>query len=286
MQTEDCMPVSMNSFATLGNASECKCDVYVLGYKRKCTNSRLYGSHIRHISVSETFKKTNTWTNGKKLLNEESIKVGRQYMYYIFIDDNVRLEVYRGNTMRNGWRVFEQFLLDHRPPIGLVDTPNLLHINHIVEMREKFGCSKHSVLENNVPTMYWDALVYAFDQDAVKNVLGPIAHVWNKFDNISWWYSNWYVCVMSDIVYHHSNVYSSELISKNLKHRNYPRKRWESKIVTHIFDNIETLIPQEFKAKGETLLNHWRTADLDKKRQNGYTFCVDPPNSCVKPYSY
>jgi len=155
----------------------------------------------------------------------------------------------------------------------------------ILKMRKDNG-RKHSGLEEGVPAMYWDAMFNAFHHEAAKSVLEPILPFWSNFDKQSWWYSNWYVCAMSDVVYHHNNVYNAEEIGKNQAHRAYPRGILVKSIVDQILADIRSVIPKEFKKKAKTILAEWRTTDLDLRKKNHYNYCVDLPKSCTRPYQY
>lgn len=277
MQTESCIPKALLSPNVLGDPSVCNCDVLVLGFKSQCT--RKYSSHIKHIFQHST------WSTGRKYLYNNSISSRKKYMYYIFMDDDTVLTVNHGNKSRNAWRVFENFLFRLRPPIGISDTVNWENLNEILKLRKDKGC-KQSSLEEAVPTMHWDSTIFGFHHEAAKSVLEPILPFWSKFDNHCWWYSHWYVSVMSDVVYHHNNVYNSELMAKSPRHRKYPRRMWVRSIVDEIFADIQSVIPKEFKKKAETVLTEWRTTDLNLRRKNHYSYCLDLPKSCIKPYQY
>ena len=85
MQTESCIPKNLLSPSVLGDPLACNCDVLVLGFKRRCTEK--YSSHIKHIF------QYSTWTTGREFLYNDSIKSGKKYMYYIFMDDDALLTV-------------------------------------------------------------------------------------------------------------------------------------------------------------------------------------------------
>ena len=278
IQTESCIPKDLLSPSALGDPSACDCDVVVLGFEEPC--KRNHTSHIKHI-----FDDTSTWTTGREGLYNDTVKAGKTYMYYLFMDDDARPEVYRGDKSRNAWRTLESFLLRYRPPVALCDTETWYYVNTILKMRKSRGCELKD-LEENVSAMYWDAMFNIFHYEATKTVLEPIFPFWKKFDDSSWYYSNWYVCVMADVVYHLSNVYNSEVIGRNPKHRPYPRSLWSQNIVTEIFTDVQSVIPKEFKKKGESILDHWRNCDIDLKRKNHYNYCEDPPGPCVQPFQY
>ena len=278
IETESCIPKDLLSPNVMGDPAVCNCDVVVLGYKEECKGK--YSPHIKHILLQNS-----TWTTGRECLYKYTVDSGKKYMYYLFMDDDTRPEVYRGNKSRSGWRTLESFLVRYRPPIAVCDTESWHYVNTVLSMRKTRGCGLKGV-EENVPAMYWDAMFNIFHYEATKSVLEPIFPFWNKFDKCSWFYSNWYVCVMGDVVYHLSNVYNSEVIGRNHLHRPYPRSRWSMKIVTQIFADIQSIIPEEFKKKGEAILELWRTSDLDKRRKNYYNYCVDQPKACVQPFQY
>ena len=215
VQTESCIPDNLIDKSVFGDPLACNCDILVLGFKELCTDASLYSSHVKHI-----FNSTTTWTKGRELLYNTSLLTGNKYMYYIFMDDDVKLELIGDYTDRNPWRAFEEFLYRLRPPIAASDTDEWRFVDRLLRFRNNHGCMQKQ-LEEYVPAIFYDGMFNAFHHEAAKSVLEPIFPFWNRFDNVSWWYSQSYVCFMADLVYRHQSVHPVEIIGRNPLHKPY-----------------------------------------------------------------
>ncbi len=81
-QTEECLPGHLRS--ALGNSSACQCDVVVLSYKNVCKDSSL--PHVRYL-----FNRSTTWTTGRNLFTFNIHNTSGGYLYFILMDDDIRL---------------------------------------------------------------------------------------------------------------------------------------------------------------------------------------------------
>ena len=278
IQTESCLPERLTFSDVFGNSSACQCDLIVLSFKEKCKNTSL--PHVKYI-----FDSSSTWSTGREQLYKLSSQGGRKYLYYIFMDDDVALQTLDENYQQNPWRFFEEFLLRVQPPVAAADTTDWRFVDRIFYLRETRGCNINKVVEY-MPAAYFDGMFDAFHHEAAKAVLEPLLPHWGRFDKLSWWFAQWYVCIMSDIVYHHRAVHSVEVIGVNPAHRPYARKWSDHSIIETILADIRTLVPDELKEQADLLLHVWLTGYEDR-RKGIHTFCIDPPQpGCKEPYDY
>ena len=85
-QTESCLPKYLQAPQQLGNSSSCQCDVLVLSYRQKCSDSSLQLLHVEYIFDPDT-----SWTTGRNLLYRTAKKRVQKYLYYTFFDDDITL---------------------------------------------------------------------------------------------------------------------------------------------------------------------------------------------------
>ena len=83
-QTEKCIREHMRPPSVLGNSSVC--DVLVLSFRERCNDTSL--PHVSYI-----FNTSTTLTTGKTELYYAAKRLNSNYLYYIFIDDDVILEL-------------------------------------------------------------------------------------------------------------------------------------------------------------------------------------------------
>ena len=278
IQTEACLPKHLSLSDVFGNSSACQCDLIVLSFKEKCKDTSL--PHVKYI-----FDSSSTWSTGREQLYKLSLQGGRKYIYYIFMDDDVALKTLDENNQQNPWRLFEEFLLRVKPPVAAADTTDWRFVDRIFHLREIHGCNFHQILEY-MPAVWFDGMFNAFHHDAAKAVLKPLLPHWSKFDELSWWFAQWYVCIMTDVIYHHRAVHSVEIMGVNPAHRPYARKWCDPSIIETIITDIKTLIPDEVKKQTDILLHVWKI-DYESRRKGVHTYCLDPPQpGCKEPYDY
>ena len=84
VQTESCLPIHLQK--ALGNPHECNCDVLVLSYKQSCKDVFLH--HVKYIKGYSL-----SWAEGRNLLLRVAKSYHTQYLYYIFMDDDIVLDL-------------------------------------------------------------------------------------------------------------------------------------------------------------------------------------------------
>lgn len=117
-QTEQCLTPSLIQTLELSDASKCRCDVIVLSYKTECREKS--APHIKYSFGNET-----TWGSGRNMLYFHAVQRRLDYLYYIFLDDDITLKFSEAATpemMRlTPISVFQDWLLNYEPAVGVGD---------------------------------------------------------------------------------------------------------------------------------------------------------------------
>jgi len=146
------------------------------------------------------FFPNSTWTEGRNRLYQEVIHLKKDYLYYVFMDEDARLATtkYCKVPCKNPWRLFEQYLLEYQPAVGV-----------------PFYCW-HRKPEMKVDTTFtFDAIVKAIHQEAL-NVLLPY---YDGDDKESWWYSQLYFVHMASLLYPSHTLQFNTLEAINSSHQ-------------------------------------------------------------------
>ena len=119
-QTEQCLPSNLAFSSEIGDPETCNCDVIVLSYRIKCQVQK--SPRITYLFYPGTGWGTGT---GRNVLYFAAITRSPKYHYYIFMDDDVVLHFNSSASPQikrlPPFRVFEQWLLDYEPVVGVVD---------------------------------------------------------------------------------------------------------------------------------------------------------------------
>ena len=272
LQTESCLPRHLNTTETIGNDSTCQCDILVLSFKSACNVSGL--PHIKYI-----FNSSLTWAAGRNLLYEVARR-SEKYLYYIFMDDDIFLQMKLLRRKENPWRLFENFLRRIQPAVGIVDASGCQYLPDILKGRNRLGCK----LANNteyVPTPGFDAPFNAFHYKAVDYIL-PYSQ---KFDFISWWYPVVYAEIKTEIIFQGHSVIHTGLLAVNTKHRPYKRKVPVHGDLMNIIDEVRAELP--LKYQNASLLLEWRkNGNVAIHKRQSSTICLPPPppHMSIKPF--
>ena len=174
----------MSSSRGTGDNKTCNCDVIVLSYKKECQEEKSKKStHISYIFVTES-----TWTSGRNILYFVARERTRSYHYYIFLDDDVdfTFNSFAPQEMKvtTPLRVFEQWLLENEPAVGVVDYSNLRQNAKLTLEKGRILCGINET-SMVVPVMWFDA----FHHEAIEHIL-PYP---TQCDKESWWASQLHV---------------------------------------------------------------------------------------------
>ena len=117
-QTEQCLPSNFASSSEIGDHETCNCDVIVLSFRTKCQMQKL--THITYLFYPNT-----GWGTGRNVLYFAAVMRSPKYRYYIFMDDDVVLHFHSFAPLQMKslppFRVFENWLLDYEPAVGVVN---------------------------------------------------------------------------------------------------------------------------------------------------------------------
>ena len=270
IQTDKC-PNGLTAKDIFGDKEKCNCDVLILTFKEKCLKPPP-STHIEYI-----FQPGTTWNTGRNLMLEVGRNRTERYLYYIFIDDDIKLTTELKNA--NPFWTFLEFLSRVEPAVGVVDYT--WNIGKTRTAMKKLGCSENVTMEYlNSPN--FDSAFNAFHYQAVGYIL-PYP---TTFDNISWWWSGTYVKIMCDLVFPGHTVALSMVNMINPQHRPYPRKfphdmdSWGI-----IMKEVEAHLPKEYL--NSRLFKDWKAVGYTNEEKSiSHCFPHPSPHAPLAPYSY
>ena len=272
VQSESCLPDSLTAVEALGNSTACHCDVLVLSYYQACS----YPSpkHIEYISATSP----TSWSEGRNLLYRTATNRSEKYLYYIFMDDDITLQI---QAAVNPWRVFEDFLTRIEPAVGAVDTTNNHCVSRTYRARKLLGCGLNGYYEY-VPAVHYDAGFNAFHHEAVDYIL-PYS---SKFDAISWLFSQWYVVIKSKVIFPRQVVLYNGLLGNNGRHRIYPRKKPLGSELQGIIKQVQEDLPKKYQ--NSNLLLEWKEYGEEHENRSRTVTCLPPPppKMPIQPFHY
>jgi len=173
------------------------------------------------------FLPDSTWTQGRNKLLREVLKTGEDYLYYIFLDDDISFE-------KGDWGLFEKQLLKYQPAVA---TP----------VTEKTYNSPVSLRMNNLyiplikiqPFQDNDEQYIAFHRDVVQDAL--VMPYKEQFDYISWWCS----CIIQEVIiqsfYYPYNLQFNNIVVRNEMHRCYPKNYFQDEMENWLHCQFSTL---------------------------------------------
>ncbi len=260
-QTEECLPDHLKS--ALRNSSACRCDVVVLSYKKACNDISL--PHVEYL-----FNKSTTWTTGRNLLFHSKIHNRSEgYLYFIMMDDDIEprwTKTAKGRNT-NPWRSFEEFIMRVQPAVAALDLREKF-LNAKLELRKLNNCSTE--LEY-IPTVGYDAAFNAFHYKAIEHLLP----YWDRMESCSWFSSQVYNIVWSEITFRGQVVICTDLLALNSLHRKYPRNYWIYKDLPPILRSITQRVP--VNCQNASVLQEWRAKGIPHGWSTSATYCLPPP---------
>ena len=267
IQTESCLPIHLKK--ALSNPDECNCNVLVLFYKQSCT--AVIPRHIKYINGRSL-----TWPEGRNLLWQVAKSQHMQYLYYIFIDDDIVL-----NTTKSGnpWRQFERFLINIEPAVAAVE----------INSNPYFARMKHAIQHNKcvvdhsreyVTTAKFDAAFNAFHYQALDYLLPYSTNHMNE----SWRYSSVRMAIKCEVIFRGHMVLHTQITARNAHHRPYPRRLIEQKDVLIILSELVEEIPVKYR--NNSVFMGWRKDGQEHQRISS-TYCLPPPppHMPIKPFA-
>ena len=259
-QTEKCLPDFLKDPELIGDTTACQCDVLVLSFKEECNDISL--PHVKYI-----FKPSTTWSTGRNALYETAKASDKFYFYYIFMDDDVNLKPVK-KIDRTPWRMFEYSLRVIQPAVAVVDP----YLEYRSSKPPKY-CEPGSVT-HFAQVVGFDACFNAFHHQVVDHLL-PYP---TEYDNRSWWYSQIYISMRSDVKFHGDVVGDTRLRTINNQHRSYPREV-NLNTVEDIPESIKKEVPKENLNISEPILQSWIPNPFWRESGDLYCTNMDPLKS-------
>ena len=216
-QTEQCLTPSLIQTLELSDASKCRCDVIVLSYKAECLEKS--APHVTYVFGNET-----TWGSGRNKLYFHAMERELDYLYYIFLDDDITLKFTEAATPEmkrlTPISVFQDWLLDYEPAVGVGDYE--VH-DGSSELRSTIqtACKEMVVNETALanPTILFDPLFNAFHAKAVSHIFPmEVSH-----ENSNWWLTDKYVSSVVELKFRGQALMFFPVGVGNLLHRPYPQ---------------------------------------------------------------
>ena len=283
VQTDICIPNYLSLPNILGDWQACDCELLVLSYKSRCSNNAL--PHVTYIFNSST-----TWTTGRSLLYTTAMSRQEQYLYYVFMDDDAELRVKNKNDKINPWRWFESFLRSNEPPLAAADNPVWHLIDRIYERRYLVNDCAYtfSSTDEYFPAVWFDGMFNAMHYKAVRHIMGPVLPYWSKFDKTSWWFSEWYVNIMTDVAFHGQAILLGRVTADNAVHRPYLKQVHDAAVLKSVANDVRSVIPDKYRQATERLLKRWETEYVDILTTVTDTYCkpLPPPNPDLVPFDW
>ena len=245
-QTEQCLTPSLIQTLELSDPLKCRCDVIVLSYKTECLEKS--ASHITYLFDNET-----TWGSGRNKLYFHAMQRKLDYLYYIFLDDDITLKFSEAAKpemkRRTPISVFQDWLLDYEPAVGVGDY-EVHDGSSTLRLRMRTACNKFDfkkVVEQTTlanPTILFDPLLNAFHAKAVSHIFPmEISH-----ENHNWWLTDKYVASIVELKFRGQALMFFPVAVVNLLHRPYPKsshgteKAWRGFI-----EAIQEKAPTQYK---------------------------------------
>ena len=266
IQTESCLPIHFKK--ALGNPDECNCDVLVLSYKQSCTAVSLH--HVFYINGSSL-----SWPEGRNLLWQVAKSRHLQYLYYIFVDDDIVL-----NTTKTGnpWKQFERFLFNIEPAVAAVET----NTNRYFPRRK--NAIQHNKCVVDQPREYFTTA--SFDDAFIAyhyQTLGYLLPYSTNHIKQSWWMSAVRFRIKCEVTFRGQVVLHTQITGTNPDHRPYPRGISKNGVLV-LVSEVAKEIPVKYR--DNSVLLGWKRDGMDHEGLSS-TYCLPPPppHMPIKPFA-
>lgn len=273
VQTEACLPPLLKNEDAFGDGS-LNFEVLALSFKQPCNDTSF--SHVEYI-----FDNSSTWTTGRNLLFDTAMLRDKQYLYYIFLDDDSNATDKR--TGEVAWRAIEVFLQTHEPAVLALDSGNQAFPNKVSKLHKLRGCPIAKL--ESVPGLWYDAQVNAFHYKAVKHLLPYVS----DYDNENWWASQLGLIVRTEILFRGQFVLHRYIATHNLQHRPYPKRDDFSSAMFKRFTYGLQSYPSNKRVPkcAKILIDQW-IMDGKKHGWNSTTLCLPNavPKDVIDPCQY
>ena len=266
----------MASSSESGDHETCNCDVIVLSFRTKCQVQK--SPHITYL-----FDAITGWATGRNVLYFAAVTRSPKYHYYIFIDDDVvlPLDLFASPQIKRlpPSRVFEQWLLEYEPVVGVVDYKWHHGAIWTNERRKKICNKTDSPLV--IPKVWYDGLFNAFHYKSIEH-LSPYR---SQYENKSWWSQQRYMFSAVELIIRGQALMFVPVSAGNPKHRPYPTSLKNEN--TNWGDYIDTVREKPpLIYRNRTLVEDFRR-NLEGCVINTTTYCMNVTrHQHIKPYAH
>ena len=205
------------------------------------------------------------------------------YHYYIFLDEDValRFNSFASPEMKKlpPYRVFEKWLLDYEPAVGILDYTGHHGAKWTNDRRKKVCNKTDSPLV--IPTVWYDAIFNAFHYKSIEHLF-PYR---TQYERDSWWSQQYFMFSAVELVFRGQALMFMPVTADNPKHRSYPR--YSPKLNKYWREYIDTIREEA------PLIYRNRSLFKDLKQHlEGYvintrTYCMNVTrHQSIKPYAH
>ena len=275
-QTEQCLPSNFASSSEIGDPETCNCDVIVLSFRTKCQVQK--SPHITYL-----FDPNTGWGTGRNVLYFAAITRSPKYHYYIFMDDDVMLHFnsFAPPQMKKlpPFRVFEQWLLDYEPVVGVLDY-GVHYGASWTKDRRRTICKK---TDNSlvITSVWFDGVFNAFHYKAIEHLF-PYR---TQYEKISWWSLHRYMCTAVELIFRGQALMYVPITAGNPTHRSYPKSVSNMSVYWRSYvDTIRAEAPLVYR--NQSLFDVLRQ-NLEDYIMKTRTYCMtESRHQPIKPYAH
>lgn len=290
VQAQSCLSEHFSSFIKLESSTIR--DVVVLSWGKQCLDSTRNLSSVVYVDDKNT-----SWSTGRNILYRLALKRNKNYLYYVFLDEDIEFSFTTNVTQDIGYskgtkhplEAFENFLLGYEPAIGLCNycsrcgklVPNGSYVPALC-------CSPRTATGNLPPilpvTIAFDAAVNAFHADAIQRLL-PYRL---DYEEISWWESQKYVIIASDVLFRGQVIRYTPVTAINNEHRDYPQLALDN--WSDILHDIRREVPEKYK--NQSVFNRKPEVDMVPEISGNVLYTplwkisIPEPKTPIVPYGH
>ena len=279
-QTAECLPPRLLHRDYVGDKYLCDCHIYVLSYKKKCNKVDTARFNSTSPNITYLYKPGIGWGGGRNAIFNTARNSGHKYLYYLFMDDDVRLE-YNTFTPKElkttpPFRIFTDFLLRYRPAGAGPDYQHSNVVGNIIHTWH-FKCNKYFIPEA-FSVKFLDHCFTAFHKDTVDIVLPYTL----QFDSLSYSIPCLQNSFAFQLAYFGHLMYFPWIRATNAEHRHHKDGYvHDMPTRTRMVNEMKNRTPTKYK-------NHsfFEFALRYREDTHMHLWCNDPPpqNTPIIPY--
>jgi len=162
------------------------------------------------------FFPNSSWAQGRNRLLAEAGAIGHEYLYYVFLDDDVVFD--QGN-----WDVLERQLLRYRPAVAVPVNPHVRDLPLGLRLKHAYVA-----FVPRQPSPATDEQLIAVHRDVVADAL--VVPYQERFDHISWYWPARVQKVLIQTFYAPHVLLLNRIVVRNDLHREYPRRTADTEL--------------------------------------------------------